>query len=94
MNISFMTLRRCAAISSQLPGGCSSIWEHPWITARATLLDSCWGDYEKIGFHFDHIYAFEVKCTKPEDVYGLLLNEKYFPVYHWINAGELLILSW
>lgn len=52
------------------------------------------GDYEKFGFHFDHIYAFEVKFTKPEDVYGSLLNEKYFPAYHWINVGELHILSW
>ncbi len=43
--------------------------------------------YEKFGFHFDHIYGFEVTYTKPGDVYQNLLPEKYFPNYHWINTG-------
>lgn len=43
--------------------------------------------YEKFGFHFDHIYAFEMKFTAPEKVYQELLPEKYFSAYHWINVG-------
>jgi hypothetical protein len=44
--------------------------------------------YEKFGFEFDHIYGFEMKFTKPEQVFGELLPEKYLPIYHWINVGE------
>jgi hypothetical protein len=44
--------------------------------------------YERFGFRFDHIYAFEMKFTEPKDVYEKLLPEKYFPAYHWINVGE------
>ena len=44
--------------------------------------------YEKFGFHFDHIYAFEIKFTDAQDVYEKLLPEKYFSAYHWINTGE------
>ena len=44
--------------------------------------------YEKFGFFFDHIYAFEATETKPEKVYKELLPEKYFPSYHWINTGK------
>jgi len=43
--------------------------------------------YEKFGFPFDHIYGFEIIETPPEEVYGSLLPEKYFPSYHWINVG-------
>jgi len=43
--------------------------------------------YEKFGFHFDHIYAYELKQTAATDVYNKLLPEKYFTSYHWINAG-------
>jgi len=43
--------------------------------------------YEKFGFHFDHIYAFEMTFTNPEKVYKDLLPEKYLPNYHWINVG-------
>jgi hypothetical protein len=42
--------------------------------------------YEKFGFRFDHIYAFEVKPTKPEEAYNMI-PEKYMPSYHWINVG-------
>ncbi len=44
--------------------------------------------YEKFGFYFDHIYAFEITFTEPSDVYQKLLPERYFPAYHWINVGE------
>lgn len=43
--------------------------------------------YEKFGFHFDHIYGFEVTFTEPSKVYKSLLPEKYFAAYHWINTG-------
>ena len=43
--------------------------------------------YEKMGFHFDHIYGFEPAYTDPKSVYEDLLPEKYFPSYHWINVG-------
>jgi len=43
--------------------------------------------YEKFGFHFDHIYGFEVTFTDPNEVYKDLLPEKYLPQYHWINVG-------
>ena len=48
------------------------------------------GEYEKFGFRFDHIYGFEIQFTRPEDVYGHLLDEKYFASYHWINVGEMI----
>lgn len=48
------------------------------------------GEYEKFGFIFDHIYAFEIKFTKPEDVFGHLLADKYFAAYHWMNVGKYL----
>ena len=51
------------------------------------------GEYEKFGFRFDHIYGFEIEFAKPEDVYGHLLDEKYFAAYHWINVGEIFITS-
>jgi hypothetical protein len=43
--------------------------------------------YEKFGFYFDHIYAFEVTSKDPKDVYGKKLPEKFFHSYHWINVG-------
>jgi len=43
--------------------------------------------YEKFGFHFDHIYGFEINEMSSTEVYGTLLPEKYFPFYHWINVG-------
>ena len=44
--------------------------------------------YERFGFNFDHIYAFEATFTEPEEVYKKLLPEKYFNSYHWINVGK------
>lgn len=43
--------------------------------------------YRKFGFYFDHVYAFEMKKEDPENVFGNLLPEEYFPSYHWINVG-------
>jgi len=43
--------------------------------------------YEKFGFHFDHIYGFEVSFTEPNRVFSELLPKKYMHSYHWINAG-------
>jgi hypothetical protein len=43
--------------------------------------------YEKFGFHFDHIYGFELTFTEPKKVYEELLPEKYMHNYHWINVG-------
>ena len=42
--------------------------------------------YEKFGFHFDHIYGFEISKEDPDKVFDLL-PEKYLPAYHWINVG-------
>ena len=44
--------------------------------------------YEKFGFKFDHIYAFESTFVQPEEVYKKLLPKKYFDNYHWINVGK------
>lgn len=44
-------------------------------------------EYEKFGFLFDHIFAFEITFNDPIDVYTNLLPEKYFMAYHWINVG-------
>ena len=43
--------------------------------------------YEKFGFKFDHIYAFEVTKKDPDVVYGEKLPDKFFHSYHWINVG-------
>ena len=43
--------------------------------------------YEKFGFHFDHVYAFEVTPLEPKKVFDNLLPEKYLASYHWINTG-------
>ena len=43
-------------------------------------------EYEKFGFHFDHIYAFEITFTEPSNVYNNLLPEKYMVAYHWMNV--------
>ena len=56
---------------------------HDHVQPVINLLDL----YDKFGFHFDHIYAFEMQSTSPNKVYGKLLPEKYFPSYHWINVG-------
>jgi hypothetical protein len=40
------------------------------------------GEYLKLVFCFDHIYGFKIKYMKLEDVYGYILDEKYFAAYH------------
>ena len=49
--------------------------------------------YNKFGFYFDHIYAFEVDHTDPAEVYNDLLPQEYIPSYHWINTGKLRYLD-
>ena len=49
--------------------------------------------YEKFGFHFDHIYGFEIVFTEPKIVYEDLLPAKYFAAYHWINVGKVVCLG-
>ena len=44
--------------------------------------------YNRFGFYFDHIYAFEVTQTDPDEVYNDLLPKDYIPSYHWINTGK------
>ena len=42
--------------------------------------------YEKFGFIFDHIYAFEVKVQPPDKVYEKV-PQHLMGSYHWINVG-------
>jgi hypothetical protein len=42
--------------------------------------------FRKFGFPFDHIYAFEVTPTPPEEVFSKL-PEHLISSYHWINVG-------
>lgn len=44
-------------------------------------------EYEKFGFHFNHIYTFEITFTEPSTVYNDLLPEKHMASYHWINVA-------
>ena len=48
--------------------------------------------YERFGFHFDHIYAFEKQPTSSEDVYRDLQTDM-MASYHWINLGVEANLS-
>lgn len=43
--------------------------------------------FEKFGFYFDHIYAFEVTEFDAKKVYQDILPKEYLKAYHWINAG-------
>jgi hypothetical protein len=43
--------------------------------------------YQKFGFNFDHIYAFESTGKDPTEVYNKLLPKEHFASYHWINTG-------
>ena len=42
--------------------------------------------YNKFGFKFDHIYAYEAKETKPADVFEQVPTE-LMASFHWINVG-------
>jgi hypothetical protein len=42
--------------------------------------------YRKFGFPFDHIYAYEITPTPPNEVFAQL-PEELLPSYHWINVG-------
>ena len=61
----------------------ASLSFHQGVTPILELLNL----FEKFGFHFDHIYGFEVGFTEPGKVFEKLLPEKYLAAYHWINVG-------
>jgi hypothetical protein len=42
--------------------------------------------YQKFGFVFDHIYAFELNQFPPNQVYDALSRE-FMGAFHWINVG-------
>jgi hypothetical protein len=42
--------------------------------------------YQSFGFHFDHIYAYEVQQKDPNDVYSRIPNDLK-AAYHWYNVG-------
>ena len=42
--------------------------------------------YRKFGFHFDHIYAYEVTPKAPAEVFKKVPPE-YLAAYHWMNVG-------
>ena len=42
--------------------------------------------YRKFGFHFDHIYAYEVTPKDPAEVFKKVPPE-YLAAYHWMNVG-------
>lgn len=43
--------------------------------------------YNKFGFKFDHIYAFEVTQFNANEVFEELLPMEHMSSYHWINTG-------
>lgn len=42
--------------------------------------------YKKFGFHFDHVYAFEIRQQQPAHVFKMVPSE-LLPNYHWMNVG-------
>ena len=42
--------------------------------------------FQRFGFPFDHIYAFELKPTEPTEVFQNL-PPQFMAAYHWINVG-------
>lgn len=42
--------------------------------------------FDKFGFQFDHVYAFEVKKTDPVSVFKKV-PQRLLPAYHWMNVG-------
>lgn len=42
--------------------------------------------WQKFGFKFDHIYAYEIKRKDPNDVFHRL-PDNLKAAYHWINVG-------
>ena len=42
--------------------------------------------YQRFGFHFDHIYAFELAPKEPQAVFERVPAD-IFAAYHWINVG-------
>jgi len=50
-------------------------------------LTSFLAEFKKFGFHFDHIYAFEITPFQAKEVYEDILPDEYMASYHWINTG-------
>lgn len=42
--------------------------------------------YKKFGFHFDHVYAYEITQQKPAQVFEMVPSD-LIPNYHWMNVG-------
>jgi hypothetical protein len=42
--------------------------------------------YQAFGFHFDHIYAYEVRQKDPKDVYSRIPDDLK-AAFHWYNVG-------
>ncbi len=42
--------------------------------------------FQRFGFHFDHIYAFEISKKEPEEVFQRIPQD-LLAAYHWINVG-------
>ena len=42
--------------------------------------------FQKVGFKFDHIYAFEISRKEPSRLYQKI-PEELMAAYHWINVG-------
>ena len=86
--ILYMTLSSCVVISNKHPEKYLLTWVHASLSFHGggapaiSLLEL----YENFGFHFDHIFAFEITYTEPKEVFGKLLPDKYFASY-WINTG-------
>jgi len=52
-------------------------------------LEGYLAEFKRFGFHFDHIYGFEVKRFEAKEVYEKILPEELMASYHWINTGKL-----
>jgi hypothetical protein len=49
-------------------------------------------EFKKFGFHFDHIYAFEVAEFEAREVYKDMIPDEFMASYHWINAGKQMMI--
>lgn len=76
VSASFYSIHHSVSISgadvSFHPEGASTFW----------LVDL----YQKFGFSFDHIYAYEMTQIKPKTVFSNI-PKRFEASYHWINVG-------
>jgi hypothetical protein len=42
--------------------------------------------FQRFGFHFDHVYAFEITKKEPQEVFQAVPDDLR-AAYHWINVG-------